>query len=268
MNVWGDECLRWWMSEVMNVRGDECLILGRGWWMSEVMNVWGDECRGDECRTIGLFISISEVLFSFWLFCGLYFLLFVYICVISYSCNSKWWLLYLIYIFISSSFCFCGFFCLRLLLAIGITPSTALWIHLLFLFPSIFVFVFVASVFSLYLYFYTFISDQLFGHHAIILTQRGLQTCLRSPKTAKHIFLFLAIMYFEKSHTILECMTSSCEEKLSQKDLHFHRMPNILGSSGSFLCRVNLSLAGASFHAVLKAVWEWNIIIYYSGREI
>ena len=30
----------WWMSEVMNVWGDECLNLGRGWWMSEVMNVW------------------------------------------------------------------------------------------------------------------------------------------------------------------------------------------------------------------------------------
>ena len=55
MNVRGDECLRWWMSEVMNVRGDECLILGRGWWMSEVMNVLGDECRGDECRTIDKF---------------------------------------------------------------------------------------------------------------------------------------------------------------------------------------------------------------------
>ena len=52
MNVWGDECLRWWTSEVMNVWGDECLKIGRGWWMSEVMNVWGDECRGDECRTI------------------------------------------------------------------------------------------------------------------------------------------------------------------------------------------------------------------------
>ena len=54
MNVWGDERLRWWMSGVMNVWGnecwgDECLILGRGWWKSEfsqgVMNVWGDECR-------------------------------------------------------------------------------------------------------------------------------------------------------------------------------------------------------------------------------
>ena len=52
MNVWGDECLRWWTSEVMNVWGDECLKIGRGWWMSEVMNAWGDECRGDECRTI------------------------------------------------------------------------------------------------------------------------------------------------------------------------------------------------------------------------
>ena len=50
MNVWGDER-----------RGDECLILGRGdeslrWWTSEfskgVMNVLGDECPGDECRTI------------------------------------------------------------------------------------------------------------------------------------------------------------------------------------------------------------------------
>ena len=30
----------WWMSEVMNVWGDECLNLGRGWWTSEVMNVW------------------------------------------------------------------------------------------------------------------------------------------------------------------------------------------------------------------------------------
>ena len=48
MNVWGDECLRWWMSEVMNVRGDECLIL-QLW----VMNVWGDECRGDECLILG-----------------------------------------------------------------------------------------------------------------------------------------------------------------------------------------------------------------------
>ena len=56
MNVRGDECLRWWMSEVMNVRGDECLILGRGWWMSEVMNVLGDECRGDECRTIDMML--------------------------------------------------------------------------------------------------------------------------------------------------------------------------------------------------------------------
>ena len=48
MNVWGDECLRWWTSEVMNVRGDECLIL-RLW----VMNVWGNECRGDECLILG-----------------------------------------------------------------------------------------------------------------------------------------------------------------------------------------------------------------------
>ena len=48
MNVWGEERLRWWMSEVMNFWGDECLIL-QLW----VMNIWGDECRGDECRTIG-----------------------------------------------------------------------------------------------------------------------------------------------------------------------------------------------------------------------
>ena len=73
MNVRGDECLRWWMSEVMNVRGDECLILGRGWWMSEVMNVWGDEClrwwtsevmnvRGDECLILGRGWWTSEVM--------------------------------------------------------------------------------------------------------------------------------------------------------------------------------------------------------------
>ena len=31
MNVWGDERLRWWMSGVMNVRDDEC----PGWWMSD-----------------------------------------------------------------------------------------------------------------------------------------------------------------------------------------------------------------------------------------
>ena len=45
----GDDCVRWWMSEVMNVWGDECLRR----WTSEVMNVQGDEClilgRGDEC---------------------------------------------------------------------------------------------------------------------------------------------------------------------------------------------------------------------------
>ena len=46
MNVWfqvgGDECLRWWTSEVMNVWGDECLRWWTsGWWMSDnrVMNV-------------------------------------------------------------------------------------------------------------------------------------------------------------------------------------------------------------------------------------
>ena len=39
MNVWGDERLRWWMSDVMKVWGDEC----PGWWMSD-STTGGDEC--------------------------------------------------------------------------------------------------------------------------------------------------------------------------------------------------------------------------------
>ena len=69
MNVWGDERLRWWMSEVMNVWGDECpgwwmSDFRWGWWMSELMNVWGDECRGDECRTIFFSTRLADAVFS------------------------------------------------------------------------------------------------------------------------------------------------------------------------------------------------------------
>ena len=38
MKVWGDECLRWWMSDSATM-GDECLNSVRVWWMSQVMNV-------------------------------------------------------------------------------------------------------------------------------------------------------------------------------------------------------------------------------------
>ena len=34
--TWGDECLGWWMLEVVNVWGGECLR----WWTSGVVNVW------------------------------------------------------------------------------------------------------------------------------------------------------------------------------------------------------------------------------------
>ena len=72
VKVWfytgGDECLGWWMSEVVNVWGGEYLgwwtsdftqgvvtVWGGerlGWWTSDftlgVVNVWGGECLGGE----------------------------------------------------------------------------------------------------------------------------------------------------------------------------------------------------------------------------
>ena len=63
-NVLCDECLGWWMSEVVNVWGGERLILHWGWWTSDftlgVVNVWSGECLGGERLTIFYYTEYLE----------------------------------------------------------------------------------------------------------------------------------------------------------------------------------------------------------------
>ena len=49
---------------VMNVWGDERLILGRGWWMSEVMNVLGDECRTIRCLHLDILMNTFSAIWT------------------------------------------------------------------------------------------------------------------------------------------------------------------------------------------------------------